>query len=69
MATKYDSFPGFAPEDPAEEMRGLESAIKKTKERILADKASKFDVTELEQHLKSLEDRWYEASKKSRRAA
>jgi hypothetical protein len=69
MSQEKEFNPGFAPDNPKEEMRGLEDAIEHTKQKIADYEKSGADVSDLKLHLENLLNRWREAEKKTQKAA
>ena len=64
-----DYNPGKPPWNPYEEAAGLQEAINKTKERISAYRERGSDTSDLEMHLRGLENQLSEAEKRMRQAA
>lgn len=69
MSQEKEFNPGFPPEDPKEEKKGLEDAIEHTKQKIADYEKSGADASDLKLHLESLLNRWSEAQKKTQKAA
>ena len=63
MTNTKEFHPGIPPDNSREEVLGLEGAIEATKRKIEDYKESKTDVSELEFHLRKLEQAPKEAKK------
>lgn len=67
MPNSKEFRPGMPPTaNPHEEIAGLQEAIEATKRKIAEHKGNKWDASELEAHLKSLEQRLEAAQKKTK---
>lgn len=64
MNQEKEFHPGIPPENPEEEIAGLEIAVDSIKKRIAEYQTDGADVSDLELHLKSLENRLWAAKGK-----